>query len=97
QEAELITPVFLQCLPVCFSFFQQRERSLNICADKLAGRDDGAVHMAFRGEMNYGARLMLGEQRPDKCSVADISADEKMARIAIQFIQIRRIAGVGLK
>src|SRR5579863_1330830 len=51
--------------------------------------------MALGGKMHDGARPVLLKQRRHQFAIGNIALHEKMPRISLQRIQVRRIARVG--
>lgn len=51
--------------------------------------------MAFGGEVQHGAGVVLGQQGIHQGAVAQVALHEHMARIALQAGQVFQVAGVG--
>ena len=51
--------------------------------------------MAFRGEVDYGARPMLAQQLGHQGAVADVALHEHMALITLQAGKVVHIARIG--
>ena len=56
---------------------------------------DGAVYMAFGGEVHHRARLVLGKEAFDQGTVADVAMHEEVTRVALQRRKGLAVAGVG--
>ena len=77
------------------SGFEQRECPGDVGLHKRRGAQDGAVHMAFRREMNDRVRPVLGQQAGYERAIEDGAVDECVGRIAFERGQVVDIAGVG--
>jgi hypothetical protein len=75
--------------------FEQAEGADDVGLDEVFRAMDAAVDVRFGGEINDGARLVLGEQPGDKIEIADVALDEEVARVAAQGCEVLEIAGVG--
>ena len=75
--------------------FEQLEGADDVGLDEFAGAVDRAVDVRFGGEIDDGARLVLGEQAADKVKVADVALDEGVARVTVQANEVLAVAGVG--
>jgi hypothetical protein len=74
--------------PVGARFFEQAECAVDVGADEIVGAVDGAVDVAFGGEMNDGARLFAPQQLAQKFAIDDVALLEAIARMGF-----RRLAG----
>ncbi len=60
QEAKGRLAGFVQAAPVGAHGFQQAEGADDIGLDEVFRAVNGAIHVAFRSEIDHGARLVLG-------------------------------------
>ena len=74
--------------------FQQRERAVQVRADDRLRREDAAVHVRLRGEMDDGVGAERLEHVLDHRFIADVALHESIPRIFSDGSQIVRIAGV---
>ena len=81
--------------PVEACLFEEDTGTFDIGAEEGGGRVDGAVHVAFGGEVDEGAGPMGAEERGDQSGVADVSIDEVVAGVAAEAGEVVGIAGVG--
>ncbi|MNV65932.1 hypothetical protein D3C71_1586560 [compost metagenome] len=95
QKAERSAFVVGQSVPVRAHGFQQLEGADNVGLDEFARAVDRAVHMRFGGEVEDGARFVLGEQAADEFKVADVALHELVRGIAFQRRKVVGIARVG--
>ena len=51
--------------------------------------------MAFGGEVDHRARLVLREQAVEQRAVGDVAVHEHVARVAVELSQALAVAGVG--
>jgi len=95
KEAESIAGGVVELVPVAAGLLEEDEGSVDVGADEgLRGRD-GAVDVAFGGEVDDGAGTMGAEKRGDELGVADVSADEAVARVQFERREVGGISGVG--
>ena len=95
QEAEGFLGLALQAVVVGAGAFQQVKGADDIGLDEVFRAVDGAVHMAFSGKVEDGARLVLGQQTADQLRIADIALHEEVARVVLHCGQGFKVAGVG--
>jgi hypothetical protein len=76
QEAERLLPVFVERTPVTERSRKKGQRPLNVRANELARIVDRPIHVAFGREVDNRRRAMLGNERSDHFSVADITLFE---------------------
>src|SRR5437868_996693 len=62
EEAKCLTFVFSQTQPVGSGFLQQAKRSIYVGANEIIRPANGAIHVAFGGEMQHRAWPMRLEQ-----------------------------------
>ena len=62
QETERIALPCFESAPVVAHRFQQGQRTDHVGLDEGAGAVDGAVDMAFRGEVHHRIGLLFGQQ-----------------------------------
>ena len=74
--------------------FQQRERAVVIGANHRFRREDTAVDVRLRREMDDGVRAYFAYQGVHQCRVADIALHEAVALVAIDARQILQISRV---
>ena len=67
---------------------------MDVGADELLGAEDGAVNMAFGGEVNDGGGLMLAKKLGDQFAVVDVAVDEFIAADGRDRRQVGGISGV---
>jgi hypothetical protein len=63
--------------------------------DEVFRAMDAAVHMAFGGKIDDGARLVFGEKASDQGWIAYVALHENMAAITVETLQVLDIACVG--
>lgn len=95
QEAKGTFAVFRQRFMVMACGFQEAEGADDVGLDEVFGAVDGAVHMAFRREVDDGPDGVFFQERRDQFEVGDIALDKAVAVIALQRSQILAVAGVG--
>jgi hypothetical protein len=71
-----------------------------ICAedvglDEVARAIDGAIHMAFCGEVHHGIWAVLGKKSGECAGIAEVGLDEGVAWIFQITVQRREISRVG--
>ncbi len=76
------------------SRLEKSERAHNIGLNKRRGPKDGAVHMAFRREMNDRIGLMHGQQATHEFAVKNRPVNELVRGIAAERGQVIDVAGV---
>ena len=79
-EAERGFAFIRQGAPVFESALQQVGGSENVGFDEAERIVDGAVHMAFGGQMHDGVRLEVVEEAFDGCRIADVRLFEMIER-----------------
>ena len=72
---------------------EQRLGAEDVGADEGGGIEDGAVDVAFGGEVDDGIRF--GDEGSDGGGVADVAVDEAVARVGSEVGEILSVAGVG--
>src|SRR5882672_8732751 len=77
------------------SFLEQGEGAEDIGLNELSGPVNGTIDVAFRGEVNDGARRVSFEEAPHQLPIADIPVDEHVRRVVLERLEIRRVARVG--
>ena len=95
QETERRAIRFRQRRPISARFFQQAECAVDVGANKIVGAVNGAVDMAFGGEMNDGARLFAPKQVAQTIAIDNVALLKAIARIAFDGSQVLEIAGIG--
>jgi hypothetical protein len=83
QKAKACFGIACQAIPVSAHGFEQVEGADDIGLDEVLGAVDRAVHMAFGGKVDDGARLVPGQQVSDEFTVTDVTLQEAVARIAL--------------
>ncbi len=73
--------------------FQERVDAEDVRAKERLRVHDGAVHVGLGGEVDDGVHA-FGRPR-DRLPVADVGADEAVARVRLHLAQVVRVAGVG--
>ncbi len=86
---------FGQGRPITPHRFEQAEGADDVGLNELARAMDGAVHMAFCGEVDHRARLVLGQQAADQGGIADVALHQLMTSIALQAGQSLGVTRVG--
>ena len=81
--------------PVAAHGFEQFVAAQHIGLDEGTGAVQGAVHMAFGGEVEHGTRPVLGQQALHQSAVADAAVHKLVPRIALQAGEVFKVAGVG--
>src|SRR5258708_7757180 len=94
EEPERGAIGFWKCQPVGSCFLKQAECAVDVGADEIIGAVDGAVNMAFGGEMNDGTRLFAPQQVAQEITIDDIALLEAIAWVGLDGAQIVEIAGV---
>ena len=95
QKAEGRLGVGRQRRPVAAGGLQEPERADDVGLNEVFRAVDGAVDMAFCGEMHDRPDRMLAEQRGDQIAVADVATHEDLAAVARDRLQILEVARVG--
>ena len=94
-EAEGHLAHLVQTIPIGASRFQQHISADNIGLDKVSRACDGAVNMAFGGQMHHGIRLVQGKHPIQLGAIADIHLLKRIT-LACRYIgQGFQIASIG--
>ena len=72
---------------------EEGEGALHVRRDERAGVRDRPVHVALGREVDH--RVDLLHQFPDEGRVADVAADEEVARVGREVREVRGVARVG--
>ena len=67
----------------------------DVGVDEVAGAIDGAIHMAFRGEVHYGIREVLGKESGERGGIAEVVLDKRVMRIFQIAVERREVSRVG--
>ena len=86
---------FPVAVPVLTGGLQQAERAHHIGAGKGEGVFDGAVHVAFCGQVNHAVDVVLLHEGAHLVEVADIGLHEGVVRLVLYILEVSEIAGVG--
>ena len=95
QEAEGGLLFRRQAVVVGTDRFEQVEGANDVGLDKVFRAVDGAVYVAFGGEVDDGAWLVCSQQLINQCLVADIALDEDVVGVVLQRRQGFHVAGIG--
>src|SRR6476660_7668092 len=76
------------------ALFEQGKRAVDVSTDEVIGPENGAVNVAFGGEMDDGARLVKLEQATPEFAIANVSLYKTVSRIGGNAEQVARVAGV---
>ena len=68
-----------------FSDLQQRVGSIYAGLNECVGVHDGAIDMGFGREIHDGVDLVIFNSFLNRCPIADITANKRIARIGIHF------------
>ena len=66
----------------------------HIGIDKIERGNNGPVYMAFRGQVNYGIRLMCNKNPFKRHSIQDIRFFKKIIRCLLNIPQVFQVAGI---
>src|SRR5256885_15864523 len=72
---------------------QQRVDAEDVGPQELVGLHERPIHVGHRGEIDH--RVDAAGDVADQLAVADVAVDEGVARIALDVLQVRRVARVG--
>ena len=72
METERLLAGFIQLAPVCAGRFEQRIGADDIGFDKIGRAGNGAIHVAFSGQMHHRIRLVGGEDPIQLRAITDI-------------------------
>ena len=86
---------FGQRFPVELGGLQQAERAHHVGAGEGEGVLDGAVHMAFGGQVDDAVHVVFLHELHDAVEVADVRLDEGVVRAVLDVLQVGQVAGVG--
>ncbi len=95
QEAEGGFLSLWQTTPVGSHGLEQSEGADDVGLDEVLGALDGAVHMAFGGEVQHSAGFVLGYQSDHQREVTQVTLNKGMACIALQAGDVFQVTGVG--
>src|SRR5713101_4690608 len=95
QETEMHALLRRKATPVAQGFLQQRESADNVGLDEIAWAVDGAVNMAFSGEIHHRIRLVFLEQLTQRRAFADALLFESVMRIADGAGEGLQVGGIG--
>jgi hypothetical protein len=85
---------FGQASVISSHFFQQREGSVNIGADKIAGASYRSIDVALGGEMHDSTRLKATEKATQEGPVRDIAMHKLVSLIVRNGRQVVKISGI---
>src|SRR5262245_1001396 len=74
--------------------FEQTSGALDVCANERRGIQNRAIDVCLSGEVNNGVKLMLRENDCDLTGIRDIAANEFVARVFRNLVQIVEVACV---
>jgi hypothetical protein len=94
-EAEGGLRAGIECGPVGSRRLQQREGAFDVRLDEGTRAVDASVDVALGGEVQHGARAVLGQQAVDERAITDVAVHEDMPCVALQRGQVAQVAGVG--
>ena len=95
QEAEGLRALGRQAHPVGARGLEQAVGAQHVGADEGVRAVDRAIDMALGGEMHHRIGGMLGEHRIHGVAVADVGADEGVARAVGDGLERAQVGGVG--
>src|ERR1700733_13760481 len=95
KKAEGCAIRFRKLRPIGSGFLKQAKGAVDVGADEIIGTMNGAVYVAFGGEMNDRARLFAPQQFEQIFAIDYVSLLETIARIGFDRTQIVEIARVG--
>src|SRR5277367_2504166 len=80
-----------ESVPVSSHFLQKSESSIYVGAEKSIGTKDGAIDVAFGGEVYDGLRLAALQQAAHKRAIGNISVNKFVTRIVRYSVQVMGI------
>lgn len=95
QEAEGSLLSFWQVVPVTTHRFEQVKGADDVGLDKFTRAMDGAIDVAFSGEVDDGTRFGIGQQVGNQATVTDAATNELVTWIAFEFFKVLEVTGVG--
>jgi len=95
DEAKARALRFVETAPIRAHGFKQVEGGDDVGLDKGLRPGNGAVYVAFGGEVDERARAVLRQQGGDGGGVAHVGVHEGVARVVAHAVQVVQIAGVG--
>src|SRR4029077_5407495 len=95
KKAESCSSVQPQLIPIVACLFQQTERAVYVGANELLGPVNGTIHVAFRREVNDGARLVIPEQFTHEFPVGDVSMNKPVAPVRQDRLEVADVPGIG--
>ena len=82
-------------VPSLLGTLQQVDGAHHVALDENFGVLDGAVNMALGGEVDDIVEIVLCEQALDQLLVADVALHKDVAGVALNVLQVLKIAGIG--
>ena len=95
QKAECALRGSRQSAPMLERRLEKREGTVDIGLDERGGAEDGAVHVAFRREVDDGVGRVPGEERSEQRAVQDRAVDEDVVGIFLERCEVIDVACVG--
>ena len=82
-------------LPVAARGLQQRQGAHHVRLGESERVFDGAVHVAFRGQVDDAVDALFPQQGRDAFEVADVHPDETVVGLVFDILEIGQVAGIG--
>ena len=86
---------FRKGLPVFLRGLEKGERAHDVCAGEREGILDGAVHVAFCGEVDYAVDLILPDDASHLVEVCYVGLDEGIVGSVLDVTEVGEVAGIG--
>ena len=84
-----------QGLPVFLCGLEEGEGAHDVCAGEREGILDGAVHVAFCGEVDYAVDLILPDDASHLVEVGYVGLDEGIVASVLDVTEVGEVAGIG--
>ena len=82
-------------VPSLLGALQQVDGAHHVALDEDLGVLDGAVNMALGGEVDDIVEIVLCKQALDQLLVADVALHKDVAGVALNVLQVLKVAGIG--
>ena len=85
---------FREAFPIDLGCLQETQRAHYVSPGESEGVFDGAVHVAFSGEVDDAGYFILLHQFQHLVEVTDVCLDEGVIRFVLDVLQIRQVSGI---
>ena len=87
--------LFRETFPIEFRGLEQAQSSHDVRLGKRERILDGAVHVAFGGQVNDAVDLFVLHELVERVKVADVHLHELVVRLVLDILEVREVARIG--